>query len=255
MSDRASFALLCALCSNSLTVLQVVNCTGLGSRALFNDQLLYPIRGQILRIRHTGFKPAMYALSRDIPPRTLTPPRSFDDHDPARGVCYVVPRQNDIVIGGTAQANNWDTKISKRDTEEIKRRAVRNFPELANMEVLEVKVGLRPGRSDIRVETEAFDGGKRVRIFLDRCSGISQCSCTDRGAQLWPRRLRVDRSVGVRRDIPQGRTDQPSQLRHGGVPTHQPGCPRCRRAVNCETTRRPCGGPSLGHRCPPNTFP
>lgn len=46
--------------------LQVVNCTGLGSRTLFNDQLVYPMRGQILRIRHNGFKAAVYA-------RTHTP--------------------------------------------------------------------------------------------------------------------------------------------------------------------------------------
>ena len=53
---------LTALCCKSLTVLQVVNCTGLGSRTLFNDHLLYPMRGQILRIRHTGIKTTMYAL-------------------------------------------------------------------------------------------------------------------------------------------------------------------------------------------------
>lgn len=192
---------------------------------------------------------------RDIPPRTLTPARSFDDHDPARGVCYVVPRQNDIIIGGTAQANNWDTKISKRDTEEIKRRAVRNFPELANMEVLEVKVGLRPARSEIRVETEAFDGGKRVRTNLDLLASHNARAQIvvhnyGHGGSGWT----VAWGCGV--PFPPSLSLTISAVaawRCASSLTRR--CPRCRRIVNCETTAPGFVNRCLGSRCPSNAFP
>ncbi len=68
----------------------VVNCTGLGARALVNDPQVYPIRGQILRIKHNGWKTAV-----------------FEEEGP-NAMMYVIPRQDDIIIGGVGQSYQWN---------------------------------------------------------------------------------------------------------------------------------------------------
>lgn len=82
---------------------------------------------------------------------------------------YIIPRQNDVIVGGTAQEYNWRETPSKKDTRAIKQRLAANFPEFKKLHVLEVKVGLRPARPAIRVETEEFDNGRKVRLI---CSVI-----------------------------------------------------------------------------------
>lgn len=64
----------------------VVDCSGLGARELVGDTSMIPIRGQIVRVEQVG-------LDRFI----------FDDYGPA-GVTYIVPRINDIILGGTSGA-------------------------------------------------------------------------------------------------------------------------------------------------------
>lgn len=68
----------------------VINCTGLGARTLVQDPKVYPMRGQILRIKHNGWKTAV-----------------FEEEGP-NAMMYVIPRQDDIIIGGTGQAHDWN---------------------------------------------------------------------------------------------------------------------------------------------------
>jgi D-amino-acid oxidase len=120
----------------------VVNCTGLGAKTLCNDDQVYPIRGQVLRVAPNGFDKVM-----------------LDENDDS--IVYVVPRSSDMVIGGTGQVNDWNTQPDPKDTNRIINKLKKILPEFADVEVLEEKVGLRPARSKVRLETEQI-GDKTI---------------------------------------------------------------------------------------------
>jgi D-amino-acid oxidase len=114
----------------------VVNCVGLGARDLVGDASMMPIRGQIVRVRNPG-------LERFV----------LDEDDP-EGVTYIVPRSHDCILGGTAEEDEWNLEPDPETAEGILRRCTRLEPRLAQPEILEHKVGLRPGRPAIRLERE-----------------------------------------------------------------------------------------------------
>jgi D-amino-acid oxidase len=122
----------------------VINCTGLGSRELFHDDKIYPVRGQMIKIKATGFDQVVV------------------DDDGPNNLCLTVPRVNDIMLGGTAQKNNWNTEVDPEDTKEILRKVTLIAPNLKNIEVISEQVGLRPAREAIRLEKENFGNDKVV---------------------------------------------------------------------------------------------
>lgn len=115
---------------------RIVNCAGLGARELVGDASLYPIRGQLLRCAPFGED------------------RFLLDEDERRGVRYIIPRSADCVIGGTAEVGEWSTAPDEAATAAILARAAGLSPRAADARVLEVKVGLRPGRATVRLERE-----------------------------------------------------------------------------------------------------
>ena len=134
----------------------VVNCAGLGARELVGDRSMEPIRGQIVRVRNPG-------LERFV----------LDEANP-EGVTYVIPRSGDCVLGGTAEEGEWDTEPDPETAEAILRRCTALEPRLARAEVLEHKVGLRPGRPEIRLETEdVAHGPPRVHNYGHGGSGVT----------------------------------------------------------------------------------
>jgi D-amino-acid oxidase len=115
----------------------VVNCAGLGARELVGDHDLHPSRGQVVRVRHNGYRRAL-----------------LDEGDE---VAYIVPRIHDIVLGGTDDEGNESTEPDPAVTRDILRRCSRLAPEFAGVgepDVVSVAVGLRPVRSSVRVEVE-----------------------------------------------------------------------------------------------------
>jgi D-amino-acid oxidase len=118
----------------------VVNCTGLGARELVGDHQMTPIRGQIVRVRNPG-------LERCV----------LDEKNP-EGLTYIVPRSDDCILGGTAEEGEWDTEPNPEVATEILRRGVALEERLSGVQVLEHKVGLRPGRPTIRLEAELLSG-------------------------------------------------------------------------------------------------
>lgn len=122
----------------------VVNCTGLGSRELFGDEEIYPVRGQVVKVKPNGLD---YGMVDEEGPNALT---------------YIVPRFNEIVLGGTAQKNNWNLEADPTDTAGILERAKRLSPMFENVEIVSVAVGLRPARSSVRLKVQDMDNGKRV---------------------------------------------------------------------------------------------
>ena len=122
----------------------VVNCTGLGARALVGDDTVFPIRGQIVRVENPGVE------------------RFWLDDDHPDGLTYIVPRGDDCVLGGTAEEGEWDRTPNPETARAIVRRCAGLEPRLAGARVLEHRVGLRPGRPSVRLEAEPLPGGARV---------------------------------------------------------------------------------------------
>jgi len=118
----------------------VVNCTGLGSRELFNDNSIYPVRGQIVKVKHNGFN------------------KVIADDEGHNSLSYIIPRINDIILGGTAQVNNWNLEVDPKDTKEILRKCAEIEPRFKNVEIIGESVGLRPVRTEVRLEAEDYSG-------------------------------------------------------------------------------------------------
>jgi D-amino-acid oxidase len=114
----------------------VINCTGLGSRELCKDETLYPVRGQTIKVKLNGFRTSI-----------------LDDEGP-NALGYIIPRSRDIVLGGTAQANDWSTEIRAEDRADILRKAANLNPRFAQVEILYEGAGLRPTRPSVRLEAE-----------------------------------------------------------------------------------------------------
>lgn len=145
----------------------VVNCSGLGAAALVPDPAVEPIRGQVVRVENPG-----------ITEFTL------DAGEHTADVTYVIPRSRDVVLGGTAEAS-----ASLRPDEEVARQIVERCtalePALEGARVLGHAVGLRPGRPEVRVETERRAGGAVVHNYGHGGSGVTVCwGCADEVAQL-----------------------------------------------------------------------
>lgn len=115
----------------------VVNCSGVGARDLVGDPEVYPIRGQVVRV------------SRPEGLRDSTRLYSADDR-----FTLVLPRRDDVVLGGTAGEEDWDRTSREEDTDAIFRRCSELVPRIAEAEILGTAVGLRPGRREVRLETE-----------------------------------------------------------------------------------------------------
>jgi D-amino-acid oxidase len=115
----------------------VVNSVGLGARDLVDDASMRPIRGQIVRVRNPGLN------------------RFVLDEDNPEGVTYIVPRSEDCILGGTAEVDEWNLEPNPETAQGILDRCTKLEPQLEDAEILEHKVGLRPGRPAIRLELEA----------------------------------------------------------------------------------------------------
>jgi D-amino-acid oxidase len=115
-----------------------VNCTGLGSRALFSDQSLEAIKGQVIRVSKDS------RITQYI----------ADDASP-RGMTYILPRGSDIVLGGSADEDGQDEEVDAALSVSILSRCIALVPALRDTSVLESMAGLRPYRPMVRLEIDA----------------------------------------------------------------------------------------------------
>ncbi len=123
----------------------VVNCAGIGARALVEDQDLHPARGQIVRIKRQPHHIAIVDASQE--------PK----------LAHVTPRINDTVLGGTYEDGVFSLEPDAAVTKEIIKRCQAIFPLLGDIteaDIVSVACGLRPVRSSVRVEYEPHSKGK-----------------------------------------------------------------------------------------------
>lgn len=115
----------------------VVNCSGLGARALAGDKSLRPVRGQVVVLANPGITSTTIDWSEGVEPT------------------YAITHPDTVVAGGCAQSDEWSLEADPPTTASILSRVSAMVPALAGAEVLGVRVGLRPWRPEVRVELDA----------------------------------------------------------------------------------------------------
>lgn len=125
----------------------VVNCTGLGAQALTGDAV-YPIRGQVISVR----KPA-----------NLSPDIIYANYvDDEVATTYIIPRSQDCLLGGTYQYRDGNVEVDPVIAEQILARCAVFNPAFAHPEIIQHKVGLRPGRRAVRLDGERAASGRTI---------------------------------------------------------------------------------------------
>jgi D-amino-acid oxidase len=85
----------------------IVNCTGLGAKALFADPELIPLKGQLIVMIPQD--EVTYSTNGALPAAN-TPPGVF---------VHMMPRRDGIVLGGTSQRGVWTTEIDEAERKRV----------------------------------------------------------------------------------------------------------------------------------------
>ena len=133
----------------------LVNCTGLGSFELLQDKALYPVRGQVLQSKSVQVDE--FVLSADHP----------------EGSIYVLPRRNGVILGGGSRSGVWDKQIDPVHAERTRRLAAMLSTKTGETDDWEMKVGLRPGRKQIRCERDDSAGKTIVHNYGHTGAGVT----------------------------------------------------------------------------------
>ena len=131
----------------------ILNCSGLGSIELAEDEM-QPLRGALLRILNDGSEFPRIDSAHCV---------AHDDNSQHQQMVYIIPRGRDhLLLGGIAEAGEWDTDIcinTHSPIAGILTRCQEFMPALKDMRIDEsdpVRVGLRPYRAqNVRLEQES----------------------------------------------------------------------------------------------------
>jgi D-amino-acid oxidase len=133
----------------------VVNCTGLGARELVPDGDLTPTRGQLVVVENPGID------------------WFFQDHAEGADLTYFLPHNDHVVLGGSAIPLSDNRQVDPTIAKEIIARCALIEPRLAGAKVLDHRVGLRPARSQVRVERDDVDGFPLIHNYGHGGAGLT----------------------------------------------------------------------------------
>ena len=123
----------------------VVNCTGIGARDLVPDPEVYPVRGQVVVVENPG-------IDEFFIDHTL----QGDDY------VYLFPHGDVVLLGGTAAENDWDSQPRNDIAERIRRDCSAVHPRLRGARIVAQRVGLRPCRPTVRLESQTLPDGRTL---------------------------------------------------------------------------------------------
>ena len=132
----------------------VVNCSGVGARALVPDPAVRSVRGEHVIVENPGLD-------------------EFFMEEPAPRWAAWFPHGDHVVLGGSADEDDWSLEPDLALAEEIVRRCAAIEPRLADARVLEHRVGLRPARPDVRVEEVALGASRCVHNYGHGGTGVA----------------------------------------------------------------------------------
>lgn len=120
----------------------IANCSGLDARTLAGDLDVRPLRGPRVVVSNPGLD--TFLTQAPMGARWAS----------------IVPHGDHVVLGGAMTAD-WDMTPQPGEADAVLARCAALEPRLHNARILDFQVGLRPGRSEVRLE--------RVRIGAARC--------------------------------------------------------------------------------------
>jgi D-amino-acid oxidase len=132
----------------------VVNCSGVGARALVPDPAVRSVRGQHVVVENPGLD-------------------EFFMEEPAPRWAGWFPHGDHVVLGGCADDDDWRLEPDAALAEEIVRRCAAIEPRLADARVIEHRVGLRPARPDVRLEEVTLGPSRCVHNYGHGGTGVA----------------------------------------------------------------------------------
>jgi D-amino-acid oxidase len=135
----------------------LVNCAGSGARSLVPDPDVVAVRGQVVIASNPGITEFFVGAGH-----------------PAHELTYVFPHAGRLVLGGTEVPDDWRLDPDPGTAEQILAACTAAVPALAGATVLAHRVGLRPYRPAVRLETDrAPDGTVIVHNYGHGGSGVT----------------------------------------------------------------------------------
>jgi D-amino-acid oxidase len=134
----------------------VVNCAGVYARDLVPDPEVRPVRGQVVIVANPGLEE--FFINRDEEPPWIT---------------YMFPHGEEVLLGGTNDEGNWDEEPQPFIAERIVAQCAAIDPRLRGATILGHRVGLRPYRWEVRLESEPFGDGVLWHNYGHGGAGIS----------------------------------------------------------------------------------
>ncbi len=134
----------------------VINCSGVWAHDLVPDPAVVPVRGQVVIAANPGIEE--FVIDRDPEPPWIT---------------YMFPHGDTILLGGTNDEGNWDQDPQEHISERIVAGCAEIDPRLRGVEILGHRVGLRPCRPEVRLESEPLGRGVLWHNYGHGGAGIS----------------------------------------------------------------------------------
>ena len=134
----------------------VVNCSGVAAHDLVPDHAVVPVRGQVVIAVNPGIEE--FFVNRDEQPPWIV---------------YMFPHGEEILLGGTNEEGNWDLEPKSDIAERIVAGCAAIDPRLLGATILGHRVGLRPVRPAVRLESEPFGDGVLWHNYGHGGAGIS----------------------------------------------------------------------------------
>ncbi|OWR51505.1 D-aspartate oxidase [Danaus plexippus plexippus] len=130
----------------------IVNCLGLGARDVVPDDKMFPVRGQLMRVHAPWLTATIYDVQNDI---------------------YMICTTDICVMGGTQQVNDYNRQLNVEDRDKIFNGCTSVVPAIKNAKLISEWVGLRPGREEIRLESEIINGKFYIHNYGHGGSGFT----------------------------------------------------------------------------------
>ena len=133
-----------------------MNCSGVGARSLVPDPELTPIRGQLVSVRNPGITTFF-----------------TEDTGESEDLLHIYPHGETVVLGGVAITGDWSLEPDALVSNAVRKRVAAVEPLLGTSDTLDVRVGLRPTRSAVRLESVNHNHGSLIHCYGHGGAGVS----------------------------------------------------------------------------------